>query len=154
MTSERTFIVMAVIFALIAATIVTSVGAYFWIFRKQQPAVDPVAIAAFIDSDGDGFRDIDERTIGSDPNDPRRFPGSHKKVLVARCGIDPGVLITEIMILEKELPAKGACPDQVLLAAERKYVVGNTSSRRIREGDFLLPGMIRQVPADDSPSAR
>lgn len=131
-----------VVGAVLVLLIIGSVGAYFMVFKKSQPQVDPAQVALTIDTDGDGFKDVDEKTQGTDPNDPRRFPGSHKKVLIAKKDISSNTLIREDMVDVKEVAAKGEAPDAALLEADRTRVVNRISALDIKATDYVVDAMV------------
>jgi Flp pilus assembly protein CpaB len=122
--------------------IIGAVGVYFMVFKKQQPEVDPAQLALTIDTDGDGFKDVDEKAKGTDHNDPKRFPGSHKKVLFAKTDIATNSLIRDNMVDVREVAAKGEAPDAALLEADRSKVVGHISAIDIKAGEYVVDAMV------------
>lgn len=133
---------LAIIGGVLVLLIIGAVAVYFVMFRKTAPVEDPAVVAARMDSDGDGFTDVDERAQGTDPNDAKRFPGSHKKVIVARKDLAANTLLTEADFQVKEVAARGEAPDAAITEGELARVVGRISSLEIREGDFLTEAML------------
>lgn len=133
---------LAIIGGVLVLLIIGAVAVYFVMFRKTAPVEDPAVVAARMDSDGDGFTDVDERAQGTDPNDAKRFPGSHKKVIVARKDISSNTLLGEADFQVREVAARGEAPDAAIIEAELARVVGRISSSEIREGDFLTEAML------------
>lgn len=136
----RILIIAAVV---IVVLVIGSVAAYFFLFRKTGPSEEELARqAAQVDSDNDGYPDLDEQAAGTDPNDPTRYPGSHKKVLVARTDIPANTLLKDDLILIKEVPAVGAAPEAAILESEKDRVLGHISAVDIKQNDFILDAMI------------
>lgn len=127
--------------AVLVVLIIGAVGAYFMVFKKQQPTIDPAQQALNMDTDGDGFKDVEEKAQGTE-NDPKRFPGSHKKVLIAKVDIASNSLIRDEMVDVKEVAAAGEAPDAALLEADRSKVVGRISALEIKAGEFVVNSMV------------
>jgi len=133
---------LIIIGAVVGVLFLSAIGAYFFIFRSTQPVEDPALAAQKLDSDSDGYTDVDELAQGTDPKDSKRFPGSHKKVLFAKQDISANILITENMLDVKEVAAKGEAPDATVLDLDRARVVGHISTVDIKTGDFVVDAMI------------
>ncbi len=122
--------------------VIALVGAYFALFKSTEPTEDPAVAAAKVDTDGDQFTDVDEQAQGTDPNNPQRFPGSHKKVLVARSRIPANELIRDNMVDVKEVAARGEAPEAAILEQDRIKVTGHISALEIQQGDYIVDAMI------------
>lgn len=135
--------ILMIVGAVLVLAIIGGVAVYFMAFKQSGPSeAELAAQAANRDSDGDGYKDVDEQAAGTDPNNRDRFPGSHKTVMVAKQDVPANTLLREDMFQSREVTAKGQSPDAAILDANKGSVVDHISQVDIKTGDFIVPAMI------------
>lgn len=105
---------------------------------RWQGSIVLAYVQAFLDSDLDGYSDIDEKTLGTDPNDPLSYP--RMPVIIEE--ISRGNLESfnqhevEIIVLPKTLPNGGIVGETVLTGYEPETLkkLGITSETLKRYG--------------------
>lgn len=105
---------------------------------RWQGSIVLAYVQAFLDSDLDGYSDIDEQALGTDPNDPLSYPGM--PVIIDE--ISRGNLESfnqhevEIIVLPKTLPNGGIVGETVLTGYEPETLkkLGITSETLKRYG--------------------
>lgn len=138
--NPRILIVVAIVLVVL---VLGGMAAYFFVFAKQEPPPkSPEEIAMTTDDDGDGSMNAEETAAGTDPKDPSRFPGSHKKVMVARSPIAANTLLKDDLFAVREVAAKGDAPDAAVLESEKRRVIGKVSATGIEEGEFVVEAMV------------
>ena len=133
--NPRVLLIVGIVLVLL---VVGSVAAYFKLFRSESNPQAEAEAALKKDTDGDGHTDVAEQAAGTDINDPKRFPGSHKKVLISKSIIPPNTLIKDEMVDVKEVAARGEAPDAVVLEADRAKITGHINQVEIKAGDYLV----------------
>lgn len=127
----------------ILVLVLVGVGGYFYIAGQQAPDEPTEAeLLATRDTDGDGHMDAKELEAGTPIDDPTRFPGSHKRVLVAKQDIPSSTLLRGDMFTTREVAARGEAPDASVLESDANRVYGRISSSDIHGGDFVVEGMV------------
>lgn len=135
--------ILMIVGAVLVLFIIGGVAVYFVAFKQTGPSeAELAAQAANKDSDGDGYKDVDEQAAGTDPANRDRFPGSHKNVMVAKQDIPANTLLREDMFEAREVVSRGGAPDAAVLDANKASVVGRISATEIRTGDFIQPAMV------------
>lgn len=135
--------ILMIVVAVLLLVIIGGAAVYFVVFRETGPTeADLAAQAANRDSDGDGHTDVAEQAAGTDPHNRDRFPGSHKKVLMAKMDIAANTLLRADMLEPKEVTATGQAPDAAVLESNQSEIVGRISAVDIKAGDFIVPSMV------------